>query len=269
MSVAALAPIGIIGGTGWLGRSLGRAFLASGALGHDELIVSNRSGVRTGYEEHPEIVVTTDLERLLGKARSLMLAVPPADFGAMDFAAGERLVISIMAGASIGRIAEVCGARAIVRTMPNVAAEFGLCYTPWFANDAVDGAQRAAVQSLFECCGQADEVASEDQIDYFTALTGPVPGFVAQLADCMVAHAVAHAIPRRTAERAVKQLFHASGVAMARSTLSPAELVSQMLDYDGTTAAGLRQVLGTTLRDPIGAGLEAAWAKARTDMTRG
>ena len=269
MSIASLAPIGIVGGTGWLGRSLGRAFLASGALGHDELIVSNRSGVRTGYEEHLEIVVTTDLDRLLGKARSVILAVPPADFGAMSFEAGERLVISIMAGASIARIAERTGAEAIVRTMPNVAADFGLCYTPWFATEAVDAAQRAAVQSLFECCGQADEVASEAQIDYFTALTGPVPGFVAQFADCMVAHAVAHGVSRRIAERAIKQLFHASGVAMARSTLSPAEHVSQMLDYDGTTAAGLRQVLGTTLRDPIGAGIEAAWAKAKTDMTRG
>ena len=34
-------------------------------------------------------------------------------------------------------------------------------------------------------------------------------------------------------------------------------------------AADLRQVLGTTLRDPIGGGIEAAWAKAKTDMTRG
>lgn len=269
MSIAALTPVGIIGGTGWLGRSLGRGFLSSGALGHDELIVANRSGTRRGYEEHPEIVVTTDLQRLLATARSVILAVPPADFGALRFEAGERLVISIMAGASVARIAERCGTQAVVRSMPNVAADFGLCYTPWWAGEAVDAERRAAVQSLFESCGQADEVASEAQIDYFTALTGPVPGFVAQVADCMVAHAVAHGVARRIAERAVKQLFHASGVAMAHSTLSPAEHVSQMLDYDGTTAAGLRRVLGTSLRDPIGAGLEAAWAKARTDMTQG
>ena len=269
MSTKALAPVGIIGGTGWLGRSLGRAFLASGALGHDELIVSNRSGARTGYEEHPEIVVTTDLDRLLERARSVILAVPPADFGAMSFEAGDRLVISIMAGATVERIAERCGTEAIVRTMPNVAAEFGLCYTPWWATDAVDGARRAGVESLFESCGLADEVASEAQIDYFTALTGPVPGFLALYADCMVAHAVAHGVSRRIAERAIKQLYHASGVAMARSTLSPAEHVRQMLDYDGTTAAGLRQMLGTVLRDPIGAGIEAAWDKAKSDLTGG
>ena len=268
MSVASLAPLGIVGGTGWLGGALGRAFLASGALAHDELIVSNRSGARSGYEQHPEVVVTTDLEVLLAKARTVMLAVPPADFGRMSFAAGDRLVISIMAGASIARIAEHCGAEAIVRTMPNVGAEQGLCYTPWFANDGVTAAQRAAVQSLFESCGLADELGSEDQIDYFTALTGPVPGFVAHYADCMAAHAVAHGLPRRIAERAVKQLFHASGVAMARSILSPAEQVSLMIDYDGTTAAGLRRMLQSDLRDDIGAGIEAAWAKAKTDMTK-
>ena len=269
MSVEALAPLGMIGGTGWLGRALGRGFLSSGVLDHSDLILANRSGARTGYESHPEIPVLTDTAALVAQVETVLLAVPPAAFGGLDLDLRGKLVISIMAGASIARIAELTGAEAVVRSMPNLGAENGLCYTPWVASTAVGQAQRAAVQSLFESCGLADELRDEAQIDYFTALTGPVPGFVAHFADCMAAHAVACGVERRVAERAVKQLFQASGVAMAHSTKSPAEQVRVMIDYDGTTAAGLRAMLDTRLREDIAQGIEAAWDKARSDMTRG
>jgi pyrroline-5-carboxylate reductase len=54
------------------------------------------------------------------------------------------------------------------------------------ATAAVDGDDRPVVRALFSACGAADEVPSEDQIDVFTAITGPVAGFVAFFADWMV-----------------------------------------------------------------------------------
>lgn len=85
----------------------------------------------------------------------------------------------------------------------------------------------------------ADEIAHEARADRFTAMTGPVPGFVALFADCMIRYAEAAGIAPDVAERAVRQLFLASGEALGKGVESPAGQVRAMVDYAGTTAAGL------------------------------
>ena len=147
--------------------------------------------------------------------------------------------------------------------MSNPAAELGLAYSPWCASAGVTDEDRDTARSLFETCGLTDEVPNEEQIDRFTALTGPVPGFVAYYAECMVAYAVKHGIDPAIAVRAVRQLFHASGVMLAESEASPDEHVREMIDYAGTTAAGLEAMKISTLADSIEQGLDAAYQEAQ------
>ena len=258
--------LGIVGGTGWLGGAIARALLRNGFVAPERLWLSNRSGTAPAFEEWPGLHVTARNQDLAESCTALLLAVPPRDFPAIDVDAADRLVISVMAGVTIDRMAEVTGARRVVRAMSNPAADLGLAYSPWCASDAVTAEDRALVQALFEACGQADEVPNEDQIDYFTALTGPTPGFVAYYADCMIAAAVKQGIDAKIAERAVRQLFHASGVLLARAEESPAAQVQVLIDYAGTTAAGLRVLRDSTLADAIKAGLAAAYEKARGGM---
>ena len=104
---------------------------------------------------------------------------------------------------------------------------------------------------------------NEEQVDLFTALTGPVPGFVAYYADCMVEYALKRGIDPTVANRAMRQLFHASGVTLAQSRASPGEHVREMIDYAGTTAAGLEAMKASPLAASIEQGLEAAYQKAR------
>ena len=139
-----------------------------------------------------------------------------------------------------------------------------LAYSPWCANEAVTDQDRTLVRALFGACGQTDEVAGEDQIDCFTALTGPVPGFVAFYAESMVRYATSKGVDRDVADRAMRQLFHASGVALANTDASPAQHVREMIEYAGTTAAGLEAMQSNGLADRIAEGLEAAFEKARS-----
>lgn len=104
---------------------------------------------------------------------------------------------------------------------------------------------------------------NEEQIDHFTALTGPVPGFVAYYADCMVGYAVKHGIDPAIAHRAIRQLFHAGGVILAESKASPEEHVRDMITYEGTTAAGLEVMKASPLAASIEEGLQAAYQKAQ------
>jgi len=254
--------IGIIG-TGALGGAIGRALLRAGAVAPGDLWLASRSGRAVGFDTWPGVTVTSDPAALVGACATLLLAVPPAEAGRIGIAAGDRLVISVMAGVTLARLREITGASRIVRAMSSPAAERGLAYSPWIAAPAVTQVDRATVTALFAACGLTDEVGAEHQIDHFTAMTGPVPGFVAFMAATMVDYAVARGIEPGVADRAVRQLFLASGTILAEEPDTPAAQVQAMIDYAGTTAAGLTVLQHGALAAALAEGLDAAAAGAR------
>ncbi len=261
--------IGIIGGTGWLGAAIAHALLSSNFVDPNALWISNRSGRRDGFEAWPDVRFTTDNQELVDACSTVLLSVLPQDFGGVAVDARGHLVISVMAGAPVEMIARSTGSERIVRALPNAAAEIRLSYTPWFAAPALTAGDKVFVQTLFGTCGRADEVPAEEQIDYFTALTGPGPAFIAFYADAMVQHAARCGVDPEIAERAVKQLFHGAGAMIAASDLSPAQTVRVFVDYAGTTAAGLDAFQASSLSQNIGRGIDAAYQKAKTGMTEG
>ncbi len=260
--------IGIIGGTGQLGAAIAHGLLRSGLVAPEKLWISSRSNNRTGFESvesKAAIQFTTCNQELIDHCDIVIVAVPPALSATLDIRIESRhgLLISVVAGVTIEQLQHLTGAERVIRAMSNPAAEKGLAYSPWCASREVTAEDREATQALFNAIGQTDEVASEDQIDQFTALIGPVPGFVAYYADCMVNYAVKTGIDPAIAERAVRQLFHASGVVMATAEASPAEQVKAMIDYAGTTAAGLNVMQASPLADAIAEGLDAAYKKSQ------
>lgn len=258
-----LPRLGLIGGSGMLGRAIAQAVLDQGVIAPNDLWIANRSGRLSGLEHHPGVRVTTELHPLVSSCDIILLAVPPAQASAVRFKAGEALVISVMAGVTVERLSALTGTRRVVRAMSSPAAAQGLAYSPWFADEDVTATDRGHVTTLFEACGKTDAVPDEGQIDIFTALTGPVPGFVAYLATCMTDYAIARGIAPNIADRAVRQLFLASGQAMTLSEKTPAVHVDEMIAYAGTTAAGLEVLRTSPLAAALAQGLDAAVRKSR------
>jgi pyrroline-5-carboxylate reductase len=255
--------IGIIGGSGMLGRTIARAILDRKIVAPENLWISNRSGELQGFEDHPGINITTSNRELAEACRLIILSVPPALASQIGIEVPNRLVASVMAGVTISRIREITGSKRVVRAMSSPAAEFGLAYSPWVAGPDVDSRDREVIFSVFEACGLTDEIEDESQIDCFTALTGPVPGFVAYFAECMVNYAVLTGISPRVADRAVRQLFLAGGKMLAEGSATPADHVRHMIDYAGTTAEGLLAMKASPVADAIADGLNAAVEKSR------
>jgi len=255
--------VGIVG-SGMLGRAIAQALLDRQAVSPADLWLSNRSGRVDGLEAWHGVTVTADNQALADACETIVLAVPPANAGTIGIAAGDRLVISVMAGMTIADVQALTGAKHVVRAMSSPAAENGLAYSPWVAGPGVGETDRATVRLLFSACGLTDEIADEAQLDFFTAMTGPVPGFVAYLAACMVDAATAEGISDDVADRAVRQLFRASARVLVENPETPAGHVQQMIDYAGTTAAGLEAMRASPLAKAIADGLAAATEKART-----
>lgn len=256
--------IGIIGGSGMLGSAILSALLGSETFEQSNFWVSNRSGNAPGLEQGSTIHFTKDNQELVDACDVIILCVPPARFPDIDIYAPGRLVISVMAGVTINEMKSKTAAVRVVRAMSSPAASLSMAYSPWIASADTTSDDRGIVRKIFEACGTTDEIFDEQQINHFTAMTGPVPGFVAYFAKCMVDHATSQGIAPDVADRAIRQLFLAGGTMLASDTASPADQVRWMIDYAGTTAAGLIAMERSTLARTISDGLLAAADKARS-----
>ena len=248
-------------GCGQLGGAIGRMLLRSGLIDPTNMWIANRSGRAAGFEAFDDIHWTMDIQALADGCAVILLALPPAAGVKLSFAAPEKLIISVMAGITSDQIIAMSGSRRVVRAMSNPAAEVAMAYSPWFAVPDANIADKAIVTRLFEACGTTDEVPAEDQIDCFTAVTGPVPGFVALFADAMARYAISQGVEPKVAERAVRQLFLAGGHLLSQSDAPAGAHVQAMIDYAGTTAAGLLAMRGAGISEAIATGLEAARLK--------
>ena len=253
---------GIIGGTGMLGSAIAHAVLNSGTIKADRMWVSNRSGQIEGLDG---VSVTTDPQELADACDVILLCVPPASTRTLRIKAETRLVLSVMAGVSLSALHDLTGADRIVRAMSSPAAKQGLAYSPWCASKGVTAQDRIVTRAIFEACGQTDEIQGDEAlIDVFTAMTGPVPGFVAFFADAVAEFAEKSGVPAEIADRAVRQLFLGAGALMANNKMTPADHVKEMIDYAGTTAAGLEVMQSSDIKSDVSKALDAAVARTRT-----
>ena len=252
--------LGVIGGSGQLGCAIIQGLVAANALPANRILVSNRSGARGDLPDTVRVV--TNHADLVAACDVILLSVPPTGASEMRLRADGKLVLSVMAGVTIDQLAEIAGHDRVIRAMSSPAAAEQLAYSPFvLGTGARDDA--ALTEELFGAIGKTDTLHEEAQLDVFTAITGPVPGFVALFADAMIGFARDQGVDGDVAERAVRQLFLAAGNEMGAGGPSPAKQVQWMIDYAGTTAAGLEAMKAAGVEDVIAKGLAAAVEKAR------
>ena len=258
--MAITARIGIIGGNGWLGNTIASSAVASGAIDPGSLTLSGRSDDR-GAVAIPGAHWTKDNAELVRRSDLVVLSVRPDQFPAVEIDARGKLVVSVLAGVPTRILAERTGAEQVVRSMPNAAARIGKSFTPWFALPSVSDDSKRLVQTLFEACGDAAEVPQESHIDYCVGMTGSGAAFPALLAQAMIEHAVASGLPIGFARRAAQGVLVNASQLLAEMD-DPAPIVRAMIEYRGTTAAALQTMIDRGFKTAIGAGLDAASAKA-------
>lgn len=249
--------IGIIGGAGWLGRSIAHSALRRGFISPARLILSGRtqSPALAGW---PEVRIASSNQELADQADMVLLSVRPEQFPGVQMKASDKLVVSVMAGVPARAIAAQTGARRVVRAMPNAAAEIESSFTPWFAVAGATSADKSLVQRLFETCGVAEEVPTESDLDYLTGFSGMGPAFPALLAQAMLDHAIARGIEEGTARRAVEGVVIGAARLLAQPNRSAGEIIEALMSYRGVTAAALEAMTAGGFVKAVHAGLSSA-----------
>lgn len=174
-------------------------------------------------------------------------------------AAGEALVVSIMAGRTIAFLERMFPhASPVVRAMPNLPASIGQGITVATANARVSRVQRQFAAKLLAAIGEVEWIDDERLMDAVTATSGSGPAYVFLLAETMTRAAIAAGLPAGLAARLVRETVAGSGALLRQSPHDATTLRKNVTSPGGTTAAALAVLMGpgdleATMERAIGA----------------
>lgn len=175
----------------------------------------------------------------------------------------DTLVLSIIAGVTIARLAKGLNHAAIVRVMPNTPAQVGMGMSVWTATPDTTEQQRTQAKTILEALGEELYVNHEDYLDMATALSGTGPAYIFLVMEALVDAGVHMGFARRVAEQLVIQTMRGSVEFARRSHLHPAVLRNMVTSPGGTSAEALYQLEKGGLRTVISKAVWSAYQKSK------
>lgn len=259
--MASAEKMGIVGGSGWLGRAIASAMLETNLFNASNLTLSFRT---LKYNGLASVNWTQNNQDLADNTDVIIISVRPEDWPSVSFDAKGKLVISVMAGIDMKALAERHNTNRVIRALPNAAAEIQKSFTLWYASDAVSEYDRTLVRAIFDACGTQDQAKDEREIDYFTALTGSGPAFPALLAEAMIKHAIEFGISPKRANKAVRAVIVGAAALLEKNNQTAAEILDDFMAYQGTTAAALETMRAEGFDTAVASGISSGFQRALT-----
>lgn len=259
--------VGIIGGTGWLGKALALGALSRSIVAPDQLTIANRSGPTQDFAAYPGVRFASVAD-LCAASDVIVLSVRPEDFPLDGLNGRDRLVISFMARIPFAALGEALPNARLARAMPNGGASTGTSFTPWVAASGVTADDEAITVKLLSAMGDAAKVAGEGDLDYLAALSGSGAAYPALMAEAMLDHARARGLPEHIARKAVETVICGSAPLLAGKIETAPDLVESYRAYRGVTEAGIDAALAKGFAGAIHAALDAATLKAAQPLAK-
>jgi pyrroline-5-carboxylate reductase len=153
----------------------------------------------------------------------------------------SQIVISIAAGITIGGIRRRLNApkNTVVRVMPNTPALIGEGMSALASDTTLDDETKIAVQRIFESCGQALWVPSEDAIDTVTAVSGSGPAYFFLMIENLINTGIRLGLSPDVAQKLVVQTAKGAAQMVEFSDVGPDVLRQRVTSPGGTTEAAL------------------------------
>ncbi|WEL20321.1 pyrroline-5-carboxylate reductase dimerization domain-containing protein [Halorhabdus sp. BNX81] len=229
-------------GCGHMGGALVRGLSAAGhrvtACDVDESVLEDLSGVADE--------TTTDLEAA-ASAPIVVLAVGPDAAGEVlaDLELDpDQTVVSVAAGVSTSMLESTTDA-AVIRMMPNLAAEYGEMAA------AVTPEPTGDVATVLDDLGTVVTI-DEDRMDLATAINGSGPAFVFYLIGAMQQAGIEGGLDSDDAAALAAQTFKGAAEIVLQSDESVEELVDAVATEGGTTIEGMEVLWDSDVEDVLG-----------------
>jgi pyrroline-5-carboxylate reductase len=253
-------------GAGNMASAMVQGLLANGTAPTSLSCLSGSGRTAADLASRTGITLAPNLEALLANADALVVAFKPQHLGSADPRLGrltaDKLVISILAGKRLARLAEVFPqARNLVWAMPNTPGQIGAGVTGWCSRQPLAASDRAVVDTLLGALGWSAELP-EAQMDALTAVSGCGPAYVFEFAAALRDAGVAAGLsPELTQTLATQTLLGAARL-LAAKAIDPETLRNQVTSPNGVTFAGLQLMRARDFRGVIRETVLAAKARS-------
>lgn len=258
-------------GSGVMGEAMIAGILRQGLAPVQSLIAADPRSERIAeLTAQFGIQMTSDNLVAVTGADVVVLSVKPQSLGKVFTGLCGRvptnaLVLSIVAGAPISKIAGGLEHDAVVRSMPNTPAQIGEGITVWTAAPAVTEEQQQMARRILLALGEEIFVEDEVYLDMATALSGTGPAYIFLFMEAMVDAGVHLGFHRSISERLVAQtvLGSVNYYLKKQNVAHLASLRNQVTSPAGTTAAALYYLEKAGFRTAISRAIWAAFERSQ------
>jgi pyrroline-5-carboxylate reductase len=228
-----------------MATALGRGCVGSGLVEGSQVLAAdpNPAARQQFAEQVPGARLLENGAELLAESKIIVLAVKPQVMPAVlgelaPHATAQHLFVSIAAGITLDKLAELLPQGKLIRVMPNTPCLVGLgtsCYSLGRQATAAEGQQ---VQQILSRVGSATQV-EEKMLDAVTGLSGSGPAFVYTVIEALAAGGTQMGLPEALALQLATETARGAAEMLLATGSSPAELRDQVTSPGGTTLAGL------------------------------
>lgn len=174
----------------------------------------------------------------------------------------EHLVVSIIAGARIEKIADELHSGLVVRAMPNTPSQIGKGMTVWTCSSSVDADHKTMVRTMLSALGKELYVETENMIDMATSLSATGPTYIFMVMEAMTDAGVHLGFSREVAKELVQETMLGSVLFAMESHKHPAELRNMVTSPGGTSAEAIYQMEKGALRTVLSKAIHGAYKRA-------
>jgi len=213
-----------------------------------------------------EVNFTSDPNDLVKMVDVVIFAVKPQSFRELcemiSVKFNNKLVVSIMAGISIASIKKMTGAKAVVRSMPNLPVQVFKGLTGWMPSRHVSAAQKKVVKKIFGSFGEEVELKNESQIDAVTALSGSGPAYFFYLCELMSRKAVKMGFSHKDAEVFARRTMIGAAHLLEQDLRNAEVLRKSVTSKGGTTEAALKTMKKNRFESNFNKAVDAAYKRS-------
>jgi pyrroline-5-carboxylate reductase len=237
--------IAFIGG-GNMGEAMLAAILSEKICAPGDITIGEVREERRAYLKDKYLVNVTveNRDAVVGKDVVIMAVKPQTLPDVMAALKGclqpGQLVLSIIAGVTIGALSLGLDHGCVVRVMPNTPAQVGAGMSAWTAATEVSEVQKNSTRALLGAMGKEIYFEDEEYINMATAVSGSGPAYFFLLAEALVEAGVNIGLSRADAEVMATQTMSGAAKLMQESGKTPAELRKNVTSPGGTTAAAIQ-----------------------------
>lgn len=266
MMQGAVTCIGIIG-VGRLGSALAEGLVRARVVPRILLCGRDSSAVDSLVGQS-SICVKASAMQVASESDVILLAVKPADISTLSAELLPLLqkrevspiIVSVAAGISILQLQSALPSIPVVRVMPTIGVAIGKGSIGVYAEDI---ASKQLVGKVFSSLGDVLQVTSEQEFDAVLAVAASGLGFLAYIAEGLVAGGEAVGLSTEQAQRCVAAVFQAAGGLLQEKQLSPEALCSLVASPKGTTRAGLAELESAHIHEALVRAVQAATQRSK------